>query len=76
MIAERILHAIIFGRHFHSCPSELCHGKEQPCSDPYDCQRGPKLCGDCNYIQNEERFDDIPVQTISWAEIERMRWNY
>lgn len=74
MLAHDILHAAVFGRHFHPCPGELCQGKVQPCSDRYDCQPGEKLCGDCNYLQNEAQFDEIPQPSISWAEIEAMRW--
>lgn len=74
MIAHDKLHAIIFGRHFHPCPGELCNGKVQPCSDPYDCQEGPKLCGDCAYLKYEAPHEVIPEPQPTWEQIEAMRW--
>lgn len=43
------LHAAIFGSHEHSCPD--C-GRTWRCSDPFDCQPGPRLCPGC-YLMRE-----------------------
>lgn len=51
--AADYLHAIIFGRHYHPCPSEFCKGAQRSCSDQYDCQPGPKLCGTCAFMEDE-----------------------
>lgn len=61
------LHASIFGRHFHSCPSERCKGAERPCSDPYDCQPVPKLCATC-----ADMDDDMREQRSEWRKVDRL----
>lgn len=50
------LHRLVFGNHFHPCPSEDCKGSERSCSDNADCQPGTKLCQGCYLVQEREQF--------------------
>lgn len=53
MLAVNELHAAVFGRHYHPCPSERCNNKERPCSEEYDCQPGEKLCYTCQVLEGD-----------------------
>lgn len=66
MLVHDQLHASIFGRHFHPCPSERCKGAERPCSIQYDCQLGPLLCATCAVLD-----EDMREQRAEWRKVDR-----
>lgn len=67
MIAHQLLHAAVFGSHAHNCSSARCNGREFDCSDPNDCQPGPRLCQTCVIL--DEYLED---QRIAWRQVDRV----
>lgn len=65
--AADYLHAQIFGSHTHRCESKWCKGRVWSCSDPNDCQPGPRTCPDCVFREDEESD-----QRRAWQQVDRV----